>query len=107
MLIRNQRIPIFLIITQYLFEALDNNDQICCIHISQAFNWVDHGILLDKLYDYGFNNDALLLIKLYLTERKYFVLQYINFTYISSQFGGSAGLQYGTFPIPIIHLRYL
>ena len=37
--------------------------------LSKAFDTLNHDLLIAKLHDYGFNRNALILIKSYLTNR--------------------------------------
>ena len=40
------------------------------IHVSKAFDCIDHDLLIVKLYAYGFDNNSLYFINSYLKERK-------------------------------------
>lgn len=52
-------------------EALDNQEEvdIICCDLSKAFDTVDHGILLDKLYYYGIRGNTHNLLRTYITNR--------------------------------------
>ena len=43
------------------------------MHLSKAFDTLDHSVLLHKLQKYGFTNIALQLCKNYISDRKQYV----------------------------------
>ena len=53
-------------------KAVDEGELagVCLLDMSAAFDIVDHGLLLEKLELYGFNNDALSWIQSYLCDRE-------------------------------------
>ncbi len=58
-----------------IIQDMDKNEIPLNIYLdlSKAFDTLDHDILIDKLYSYGFRDNALGLFKSYLSNRKQFV----------------------------------
>nr|CAI5854974.1 unnamed protein product [Callosobruchus analis] len=63
------------ILTQYISEALDDNCQVDVIYtdFSKAFDRIDHGVLLNKLGNFGLAENTVRFFRSYLSERKQFV----------------------------------
>ncbi|EFA12688.1 RNA-directed DNA polymerase from mobile element jockey-like Protein [Tribolium castaneum] len=61
-----------------VLSAFEDKDyaSITCFDLTKAFDCVNHDILLNKLQYYALNNNSLLLLKSYLSNRKQFV--YLN-----------------------------
>ena len=72
--------------------------------LSKAFDTLDHGLLIAKLFAYGFNKNALSLIKSYLTDRWQRVK--INTSY-SSWFALLVGMPQGSILGPLIFNLYI
>ena len=55
--------------------SLENGESIIGVFLdfSKAFDTVDHGVLLNKLDNYGIRGNALLWFQSYLTDRKQYV----------------------------------
>ena len=53
-------------------KAVDDGELagVCLLDMSAAFDIVDHGLLLQKLKLYGFNDDATGWVESYLSDRK-------------------------------------
>ena len=55
-----------------ILENRNNNEitGLCFLDIQKCFDTIDHTILLDKMYHYGFKNTELMWFKSYLSQRK-------------------------------------
>ena len=74
------------------------------VHISKAFDCLNHDILLSKLRYYGLNDDALSLLKNYLTSRD----QYVQLGNIKSECHAiSCGIRQGSVMGPLLFNVYL
>ena len=64
-------------LTDYIRNAIDErrSGSACFIDLEKAFDTLDHSILLQKLYRYGFREPIFNIIKNYLSNRKQYVLQ--------------------------------
>ena len=58
-----------------LTDAIEDGEYVICVFLdfSKAFDTVDHGILLDKLFHYGIRGCAYNRFASYLSNRKQFV----------------------------------
>ena len=72
--------------------------------ISKAFDTLDHNLLIAKLFAYGFEKDALRLVKSYLSDRWQRVK--INISY-SSWFALLVGMPQGSILGPLIFNLYI
>ena len=62
-------------VTDYIRNEIDKRGSgiACFIDLKKAFDTLDHSILLEKLYRYGFTGPVLNIIRHYVTERKQIV----------------------------------
>ena len=62
-------------VTDYMREEMDkkSSGQACCWDLSKAFDSLDHTVLLNKLYSYGFRSPVYELTKDFLSTRWQFV----------------------------------
>ena len=84
----------------------DNDDIACSIFldVAQAFDSVDHEILLDKLEHYGVRGISIKLLKSYLTNRKQYV--YMNGS-TSKLISIDTGVPQGSVLGPFLFLVYV
>ena len=74
------------------------------LDLSKAFDCIDHGILLRKLYFYGIRGTPLLLMKSYLSNRK----QFTNVASYSSTYNEiNTGVPQGSNLGPLLFLIYM
>jgi exonuclease III len=89
-----------------LTTAMDKGDipMSIFIDLSKAFDCLNHSILLKKLSHYGFNEQALDLMKNYLNNRK----QYVECSgYTSNMMNITTGVPQGSILGPLLFLIYL
>ena len=96
-------------ITNLVYELEHRNKKqekyaLIMIDFSKAFDLIDHKILTDKLRKLGFQENAILLIKLYLSHRKQFV--YCNDKKSSTITLSSTGAPQGSVIGPLLYLIY-
>ena len=95
-----------IVLVDKIMSALDNGDFVLGVFIdlSKAFDTVNHNILLDKLYKYGFRGICHDWLKNYLFNRK----QYVVFNNChSSQLSISCGVPQGSILGPLLFLLYV
>lgn len=93
-------------VTQFISEVLDDNGQVDVIYtdFSKAFDRLDHGILLRKLSDFGFNRNLVNFIFSYLKNRKQCV-QYHG--YKSDEITASSGVPQGSVLGPLFFVLFI
>ena len=94
------------ILLEKVTEALDNSEFAICILIDfrKAFDTVEHNILLQKLYHYGFRGNALQWFNSYLSNRQ----QYVNYNNTSSDMKLiTCGIPQGSILGPLLFLLYI
>ena len=96
-------------ITNLVYELEHRNKKqekyaLIMIDFSKAFDLIDHKILTDKLRKLGFQENAILLIKSYLSHRKQFV--YCNDKNSSTITLSSTGAPQGSVIGPLLYLIY-
>lgn len=92
--------------TQYIAEALDQKGQVDVIYtdFSKAFDRLDHGILLNKLQNFGFSDSLINLFISYLSCRTQFV-QYRGFQ--SILFKQTSGVPQGSILGPLFFVLFI
>lgn len=88
-----------------IFNALDNNmaTVLILLDYSKAFDMIDHELLLSKLHYFGFDNNAIELIKSFLAKRIQLVK--INDT-ISNAKDVESGVPQGSILGPLLYIIY-
>lgn len=63
-------------ITEFISDAMDRGCQTDVIYtdFSKAFDMVDHGVLIDKLFSFGFSAKQISFMQSYLSDRKHRVI---------------------------------
>lgn len=95
-----------IVLVDKIMSALDNGDFVLGVFIdlSKAFDTVNHKILLNKLYKYGFRGIVHEWLQSYLNNRK----QYVIFSNCqSSQCSISCGVPQGSILGPLLFLLYV
>ena len=92
-------------VTDYIRNEIDKRGSgiACFIDLKKAFDTLDHSILLEKLYRYGFRGPVLNIIRHYLTERKQFVQVKANKSSLQSI---TCGVPQGSVLGPFLFLIY-
>ena len=94
-------------VTENIRNEIDKRDSgiACLIDLKKAFDTLDHSILLERLYRYGFRGPALNVIRRhYLTERKQIVHVKANKSSLQSI---TCGVPLGSVLGPFLFLSYI
>lgn len=93
-------------LTQFTCQELDNQGQVDVIYtdFSKAFDTIDHGFLMNKLYALGLTPNLLKLIHSYLSKRPNYVF-YNGFK--SLEFYPSSGVPQGSNLGPLLFILYI
>ena len=89
-------------ITDRIITAMDTNNIPLNIYLglSNAFDTLDHAILLDTLFHYGIRGNPLKLISSYLENRQQFVeFRNTKIKYTANIYWRTTGVNFGTTPI--------
>ena len=91
---------------EYVSAAIDSKKHVIGIFIDlqKAFDTIDHSILLQKLYHYGFRGQVLSWLKSYLSDRQQYVL-YNNVS--SSNKPITCGVPQGSIRGPLLFILYI
>ena len=93
-------------LTTPIVKAYHDKVYVCCffLDLKKAFDTVDHGILLSKLYHQGFRDSINIYLKSYLTGRK----QYVQVgDYRSDTLTINKGVPQGSIVGPLLFLLYI
>ena len=95
-----------MVLTDKIIKCMENGESVIGIFLdfSKAFDTVDHGILLTKLYHYGIRGNALDWFSSYLSDRQ----QYVTYNGVSSSPKSiTCGVPQGSILGPLLFLIYI